>query len=221
MKTFASMLALSAACMLVGCNADGSMRTANNDDRMGMQHMHDGMTHTNVAGNAANSKNVPDDPQLRHGNDKTIGAVALSNMDRQFILDAGAGGMYEVQSSQKALMKASDARLKTIAQTVLDDHTKANSQLKALAQRKGVDLPLPTAEQIQMLARLDSLSGTAFDREFVTQQKAAHEKAIAQFQMAANGSTDRDIRDWATQTLPVLRGHMDHLNNTTNIGAGN
>jgi putative membrane protein len=163
----------------------------------------------------------PNDPQLRHGNDKTDISVALNDVDRAFLQEAASGGMYEVQSSQKALAKSADGRVKMIAQHMIDDHTKANSQLAALAQRKGVEVStLPTTQQTAMLARLDQLNGAEFDREYVSQQRTAHQDTIAKFQTASTSGKDRDVRDFAAQTLPILRSHLSMINNenSTNVG---
>jgi len=170
--------------------------------------------------NDATSGRVMNDTQLQSGNDKTRIAAALNAQDQQFILDAGGGGLYEVQAGQKALLKSSDANVKMIAQHMVDDHTKANNALTALAQRKGVPASslVPNADQVGMLAKLDSLNGADFDHEYINQQKKAHEDTIAKFQAEANNGFDRDVRDFASATLPTLRGHLDMINGANNIG---
>ncbi len=71
-----------------------------------------------------------------------------------------------------------------------------------------------------MLSRLDGLSGSDFDKEYIAQQRQAHEDTIAKFQVAVNSSTDRDIRDWAAQTLPTLRGHLRMINGEGEMKSG-
>jgi putative membrane protein len=173
--------------------------------------------------NDATSGTVMNDTQLQHGNDKTRISVALNSQDQQFVIDAAGGGLYEVQSSQKALAKSTDGRVKTIAQHMIDDHTKANNALMALAQRKGVPAAtlVPNADQVNMLARLDSLNGSDFDREYLSQQRQAHTDTIAKFQAEANNGFDRDLRDFAASTLPTLRGHLDMINNNAPANLGN
>jgi len=169
--------------------------------------------------NDATSGTVMNDTQLQAGNDKTRISVALNSQDQQFVLDAAGGGLYEVQSSQKALTKSTDASVKAIAQHMVDDHTKANNALMALAQRKGVPAAslIPNAQQVQQLSRLDSLNGTEFDREYISQQKQAHVDTIAKFQAEASNGNDRDLRDFASATLPTLRGHLDMINGNNNV----
>lgn len=170
--------------------------------------------------NDATSGTVMNDTQLTHGNDKTRIANALNSQDQQFVLDAAGGGLYEVQSGQKALLKSTDANVKMIAQHMVDDHTKANTALMALAQRKGIPAAslVPNADQVGKLGKLDNLNGAEFDREYLSQQRAAHEDTIAKFQAEASNGFDRDLRDFASATLPTLRGHLDMINGNNNIG---
>ncbi|HEY4330188.1 MAG TPA: DUF4142 domain-containing protein [Phycisphaerae bacterium] len=159
---------------------------------------------------------TPDNPQVA-GNDKTRGISNLSADDMQFIRDANAGGMYEVNSSEKALLKSSDTNVKNLAQHMIDDHQKANSQLTALASRKtGATFGGVTPDQLNMLSQLDKLSGTDFDREYLRQQKTAHEDTIAKFQSESNSGNDKDLRDWATSMLPTLRDHLQMVTDENN-----
>jgi putative membrane protein len=168
----------------------------------------------NTTGSNTNNNNAG--PQLGSGNDKTIVAATLSPQDNRYINDALAGGMFEINASDKALMKSSDASIKNLAQHMVDDHSKANTQLKALANRKGMRIVEGmTDEQNNMLAQLDKLQGSDFDKEYLRQQQAAHQQAIQEFQDIANNAKDNDLRDWATATLPTLREHLQMVQNVT------
>jgi len=158
-----------------------------------------------------------DTSQLQIGNQKTDINSMVAERDRNFVLDAASGGIYEVQAGEKAVAKGSDATVKTLGQHMIDDHTKSNKELQALAQRKGIHVStLPDADKIAMLGKLDSLNGSEFDKEFLRQQQTAHKDTIAKFEAAANSSADKDIRDWAAGTLPTLREHLAMINNDLN-----
>jgi len=135
-------------------------------------------------------------------------------------MDVAAGGLYEVQSGHKALVKSSDANVKLIAQHMVSDYTKSNYALTSLAQRKGMSLAtlVPNAGQTQMLTKLDGLAGTEFDREYINQQRLAQTDLIAKYQAQASTGSDRDLRDYASATLPALRGNLEMINGSSNIG---
>ena len=48
-----------------------------------------------------------------------------------------------------AMTKAQDAEVRSVAQTILNDHKMSNEQLKQIAQRKGIDLPAASGHGIK------------------------------------------------------------------------
>jgi len=69
----------------------------------------------------------------------------IARGDRKFIEAAAGSGMFEVQVAQLAAAKASDQNVKSFASMLVDHHTAANNELKAIAKRKNIDLPeIPT-----------------------------------------------------------------------------
>src|SRR5688500_2887408 len=61
--------------------------------------------------------------------------------DAEFAVEAADAGLMEVQLGTMALTKAASPEVKQFAQKIVDDHTKANNELKALATRKNITLP--------------------------------------------------------------------------------
>jgi putative membrane protein len=172
---------------------------------------HDVNYNNNSNSEMSHTTGTPDNPQVSVSPDKN--PMALSGTDRRFVMDVMAGGTYEVQAGNLALTKASDSRVKNIAQHMVDDHTKANDQLTALATRKGIkNNPGMNQDQLSMIGRLNQLNGADFDREYLSQQQQAHQDTITKFQSEANSGNDRDLRDWASATLPTLRDHLRMIN---------
>jgi len=222
MTRICGILTLAAGVALAGCQSGGGMwgRSASDQPSRAFRTSSD-----NVAWQTPqNGQPVRDESigQLTRQADKTP-AANLSTPDRNFVTEAAAGGMYEVKAASIALNKGTDNRVKSLAQHIEDDHTKANTQLKNLAAEKGFALDTVglTADQRNMIDSLNRLSGTQFDQEFLRQQKLAHEKTIAEFERAANTADDKDLRNFATATLPTLRDHLAMVNNDNgnNIGS--
>ena len=67
-------------------------------------------------------------------NDKAHGT------DRHFVMEAMVGGMMEVETGRLAAERATSADVKAYGQHMVDDHTKANDELKTLADGKGITM---------------------------------------------------------------------------------
>lgn len=134
---------------------------------------------------------------------------ALSPDDKEFISKAGMAGLYEVQAANLALQKAANADVKAFAQRILTDHGKANAELANLATVKGATLPAELdGEPESALEHLGTLSGAEFDKAYMHHMTTDHQKDVAEFERAASGSTDADVKAFAGKTLPTLREHL-------------
>ena len=104
----------------------------------------------------------------------------LSSQDQKFVMDAAKGGMMEVELGRIAVQKASSADVKSFGQRMVDDHSKANSELKSIAAQKGVTLPttLP-ADMKQEMDHLSKLSGAEFDKMYMSHMLKDHKKDFA------------------------------------------
>jgi putative membrane protein len=124
-------------------------------------------------------------------------------------MNAAAGGMEEVQLGQIAAQKASDPDVKSFGQRMVDDHSKANDQLKQVASQKGVTVPssLPASKQ-KDVNKLNKLNGAAFDRAYVSMMVQDHKKDVAEFKKESNSARDSDVKSFASTTLPTLQDHL-------------
>jgi putative membrane protein len=137
------------------------------------------------------------------------GAGTMAATDRAFVMKAAEGGMAEVEMGRLAASKATDADVKQFGQRMVDDHSKANDELKALASQKNLTLPTaPTAKHKADHARLEKLSGAAFDRAYMADMVIDHNKDVAEFQRASTTAKDADLKAWAAKTLPTLKDHQ-------------
>ena len=130
----------------------------------------------------------------------------LNDVDRQFVAAAASGGVAEVDTARLAEQQAGKAEVKSFAQRMITDHTKANQQLASLASQEGLTAPTePDAKQKATATKLKTLSGTAFDRAYVKDEIQDHKETIALFQKEAKSSQDPQLKQFASQTLPTPR----------------
>src|SRR5438094_41987 len=105
--------------------------------------------------------------QTTHGT-ATSHKPAVVSADTRFIRDAAYGGMAEVELGKLAAEKASSEDVKKFGQRMVDDHGKANDELKTIASKQNVTWPSKLDATHKMTYdRLSKLSGRAFDRAYM------------------------------------------------------
>lgn len=134
----------------------------------------------------------------------------ITAADTVFLQDAAASGVAEIQLGQMALGTASDDKVKALAQSVVDDHTKADDALKSLAASKKVSLPTaPTSDARKQSNKLKALTGSQFDEAWSKEMVQDHKDAIKEFTKEGKQTKDGDIQKFVTATLPALKAHLD------------
>jgi putative membrane protein len=133
---------------------------------------------------------------------------ANAKIDNEFMMKVAESGMAEVELGQLALKQASSEDVKKFAQRMVDDHSKANEELKSLAASKTVTLPTAASQKHRaMIDRMAKLSGAEFDREYMKHMVKSHESGVALFEKQVQKGTDTETKAWAEKTLPTLREH--------------
>jgi putative membrane protein len=139
----------------------------------------------------------------------------MKSSDATFALHAAQGGLAEVKLGQLALEKASNPEVKSFAQKMVDDHSKANDQLNAAAAKDRMTLPnTMNAKDQSLYNKLSDLSGAAFDKAYMKAMVKDHEEDIKEFQKEADKGANPDIKSFASSTLPTLQQHLDMAKST-------
>jgi putative membrane protein len=147
-------------------------------------------------------------------------ASKLSHGDREFIEEAAKGGMAEVELGQLAQQHASSEQVRQFGARMVQDHGKANEELRQLAQEKGVTLPSgPSHMDNHEMSKLSKLTGADFDREYMKNMVKDHQKDVKEFQKQASGAKDPDVKSFAAKTLPTLQQHLQ-MAETANQSVG-
>ena len=144
---------------------------------------------------------------------KDSNMASVSSMDKKFAMMAAAGGMAEVETARLALTKASSDAVKQYAQKMIDDHTAANTELMQIASMKNLTLPTaPDAKHRAMMAKMEKLSGAAFDREYIMMAGHKDHQAMEKlFRDESMKGRDADLKAFAAKTLPVVQMHLDKI----------
>lgn len=174
-----------------------------------------------------NRDNQNQAPSLSIGEKTGVNSMlGITPSTSDFVKEAAASDMFEIQSSQLALTKG-DPKIKTFAQMMVDDHTKTSTELKSAAGKANAQVPTAMAtSQQRMVDNLkdDSNSGD-FTRRYLDDQVSAHEDAVSLFERYSKGGDNAELKSWAEKTLPKLREHLkmaqDLQNSARNTSGGN
>jgi putative membrane protein len=139
-------------------------------------------------------------------------AYAQAMTSAEYVAAAGAGDMYEIQSSQTVLQTTQDPKIKSFAQMMVQDHTKSTAKIKAAALTAKVrPKPMLTPTQAEMLTQLKAETGTARDQAYVAQQKQAHQQALTIHSSYAEGGKNIALKTVASGVVPVVQHHIEML----------
>jgi putative membrane protein len=93
---------------------------------------------------------------------------------------------------------------------MVEDHGQANEQLKQIAEQKGIELPQELPDDAQQLHdELQQKSGAEFDQAYMDEMVSDHEEDVEAFEDYVESAQDPDLRNFAEQTLPTLREHLE------------
>jgi putative membrane protein len=179
------LAATAAALALAACGSRGNLPSGNDEI---------------AADNAAVDNMLMD-------NGATPAAGPASGLD--YATKAAASDLYEIQSAELAAREAKDSDVKALAAMLVRDHSKSTADLKTAAAKADPAIAVAPALDAEGSANMEALRNTAdadFDRTFLTQQVAAHEKALAMVRAyAANGDVPSLKAHAAAVAGPVER----------------
>ena len=138
----------------------------------------------------------------------TITGTASAAPAGKFLGDAIKGDNSEMTLGQLAVKRGGSPAVRTFGQMLHTDHAQAKQQAVAAARREHVAVPSTMMPEAKAeYAKLQRMSGNAFDREFARYMVNDHKKDIAKFEQQAK-TGDRIAATLARQTLPTLRKHL-------------
>jgi putative membrane protein len=125
------------------------------------------------------------------------GAGKLSAADKTFMMNAAKGGMMEVEWGKLAAQNGQNADVKKFGNRMVTDHSKANSELMALAKEEGVSLP-----------GAKSPGKWKSDKDYMDMMVKDHQADLAEFQKQAQSGTDPDLKAFAAKGAKMVSAHL-------------
>ena len=136
-------------------------------------------------------------------------STQLTEVDRTFANKASTGGKQEVELGRLAAQQASNADVKSFANRMVQDHSKAGDELMQITNRLGVTVPSQDDPSFnQKRDNLAKLKAAEFDRAYMNEMVDGHTKVASDFESYLNTGTNADLKAWTSKTLPTVREHL-------------
>lgn len=136
------------------------------------------------------------------------GATANAMRDKVFLRQASEGGMTEIEFSRLALEKTTAEDVKRFANRMVNDHTALMEKLHPFSEQYGVTAQKElNKEHKAELAKLNTLSGDDFDKEYLTVMVDAHHKDLKEFQLEQTATDNNDFRTALGDAVKVIARH--------------
>ncbi len=130
-----------------------------------------------------------------------------------YIAKAGAGDLWEIESSKALLAKSTNADVKAFAQMMIDHHGKSTAKVKAAAAEAKIDVAAPTldVDQQKMLDDIKKADAAGIDAVYLAHQKTAHDAALALHKGYAGSGDTPALKKAAGEIVPVVEDHRAAL----------
>jgi putative membrane protein len=146
---------------------------------------------------------------------------AQNSPDANFVQQAAQGGRAEVAMGNLAEIRGATSAVREFGRWMSTDHTMANDILTDKAQQASLQLPSDLDARDQTtLHHLEGLHGAAFDRAYLAAQLEAHQKTVQLFQNEAQSGQNAGLKQFAQQSLPMLRAHLEELHQLAGPASG-
>ncbi|MEJ6022534.1 DUF4142 domain-containing protein [Ramlibacter sp. PS4R-6] len=137
----------------------------------------------------------------------------------RFLKDAAAGGRFELDASKLALSRSSDARVRSLAATLVNHHSGTQPRLQQMLSARSMAPPMLSNDQRKALNRLGKLQGAKFDREWMDAVGLrSQQEGVVAYERAAQAARDPALRSWVEQVLPTLRWQLQAAERIVNGG---
>jgi putative membrane protein len=143
--------------------------------------------------------------------DKSDRAHNYTANSGSFVKQAAMGNHMEVVTSEIALDKSQDPAVRSFASRMIQDHVKAEGDLRNAVAAAKVNPSYVTndfdAKNQAIINGLRKASAVDFDRQYMDIQRQAHADTVSMFRNYRDNGMNRSLRDFAAETLPTLESH--------------
>jgi putative membrane protein len=138
-----------------------------------------------------------------------------------FVQMAASANLHELEMGKLGSKRATATEVREFAQKMVKDHATAMEKLKKAAKAAKVDLPSKQSkEDEKACALIEKHEGKDFDAVFMRQMVEGHQRALALHERAVKEVMNADVRKYAEDAVPVIRGHLKSARKVSDMLGG-
>ncbi|WP_433432163.1 DUF4142 domain-containing protein [Nonomuraea sp. CA-141351] len=139
----------------------------------------------------------------------------LSQTDQELIKKVRLASLWEMPMAQDAVQRASSGRVRQISKEIADQHHTLDRQVRDVAAKLKVKLPVkPTPQQQDWMTDISSKSGSAYDATYVKWLRLAHGQVFALIGTVRGSTQNTLVRRFSEQANAAVLNHQRLLEST-------
>jgi putative membrane protein len=129
--------------------------------------------------------------------------------DHEFVMDMARSYMAEIEIGKVAEKQATNDHVKGFAKQMVGEHEKALDEVKSLAAKENIPVPLMLDPKDRALKdHLEVLSGPELDRAYMAATVQEHGQDVALCRTETQVAKNEDVKQYAAHVLPTLEEHL-------------
>ena len=137
-------------------------------------------------------------------------AAPTTTVAQPFLMMAAESDIFEITTSQIALMRSQNPDIRAFGTMLIDHHTTTTNTALAQAKAAGITPPPAVLQTVKrdMITQLMEAPAADFDRVFLTQQVPSHEEALALHTTYSRRGDTPQLRTASKAALPFVKQHL-------------
>lgn len=209
-----TLLGLATAALLMttaSVHSQTAAETSKADTQSGKVSSAQANTQGGASGSGAQGSGATGNGDATASSGSSPASGKVSKSDRDMMQKITQANLAEIETAKLAQEKSKNDDVRSFAQKMIDDHTKAQRELEKIAQSKGVSLPSkPDAKHQAAAKKLSALSEPEFNKQYMAQAGLSdHRNAQRLLERASKQAGDADLKQYAAKTVKDVNHHLN------------
>jgi putative membrane protein len=190
--------------------AIASLAACTNTNSNNATYAADSANKTNIAKtDSANKAGLPKADSTKANVDSIKQKTELKEDASKFLVKVYESGLYEIEISQLAAKKGTNADVKSLAEKLVTAHKGINDKMLKIAFNANYKLPGGiNSDHAKAEGDLAKLTGADFDKKYMDIIVSGHQKSVDAYTDATKTLSTGVTKEFATSTLHMIKDHL-------------